>query len=121
MFQASDAAWQTVRLDVGKIEGAREGIWLANSDGTMLRQLTSDAEHLDFLPRWSSDGELIMFLRTDGQPYAGEAEGQGSSRAQLWLVRANGSGATLLITDLQRTGSYYGLFRWEDYVAWYQP
>ena len=119
-FQASEASWQTQRLDVGKIEGPREGIWIVEDHGEHTRQLTSNPEYLDFLPRWSADGELIMFLRTDGLPFADEAEREGSNRAELWLVRADGSDAELLLADVLRTGSYYGLFGWEDYVAWWR-
>jgi hypothetical protein len=35
-------------------------------------------------------------------------------------MRPDGSEQQPLVTDLLRIGSYYGLFDWQDYVAWYQ-
>ncbi len=120
-FQTSEASWNVaVRLDVGKFEGPKEGIWVANADGSDPRQLTSDPNALDFLPRWSADGEFILFVRTDGKPFAGDFGGEGSKSADLWMIRADGSDARLLVRNLLRTGSYYGLFNWEEYVAWYR-
>jgi len=121
VFQASEyRPDEFPTLDVGKIEGRKEGIWLVNADGTDPRQLTTGPEFLDFLPRWSGDGELILFLRTNGEPFSPNLSPLPGESAEIWIMRADGSEAHPLLTDLQRIGSYYGLFNWESYVAWHR-
>ncbi|MCH7879361.1 MAG: PD40 domain-containing protein [candidate division Zixibacteria bacterium] len=118
-FQSSQATWTTQRLDIGKFEGPREGIWVVDAEGGNARQLTADPDSLDFLPRWSADGESILFLRTNGQRMVNDlGTPEPEVHAEIWLMRADGSGAKLLTDDLQRIGSYYGLFQWEEVVAW---
>ena len=120
VFQASEPSSTVARLDVGKIEGPREGIWVADADGSNERQLTSDPDNLDFAPRWSADGELVLFVRTDGKQFGSDGTPEGEVRAELWMMRGDGSGARSLVTDAMRLGSYYGLFAWEQTVAWWQ-
>ncbi len=68
VFQASETRTNIAPgLDVGKIEGPKEGIWVVNADGSDPRQLTSYPNYLDFFPQWSADGQSIMFVRTDGK------------------------------------------------------
>jgi hypothetical protein len=119
-FQASETSLRlNPRMEVGKIEGAREGIWVADTDGANARQLTSDPDMLDFAPRWSADGELVLFVRTDGKQFGSEPTPEGVARAELWMVHADGSSARPLVTDAMRLGSYYGLFDWETSIAWW--
>ncbi len=119
VFQTSQATWTTQRLDIGKLEGPNEGIWVVDADGSNPRQLTSDPDRLDFLPRWSADGEYILFVRTNGRSMVNDVgTPEPDAHAEIWLMRADGSGAKPLADDLQRIGSYYGLFQWEDMVAW---
>lgn len=120
VFQASEPSNVVARLDVGKIEGPREGIWVADADGSNARQLTSDPAALDFFPRWSADGELIVFLRTTGDRFVNDlGTADPNAHAELWIMRSDGSGARLLLDDVLRIGSYYGLFAWEQVVAWW--
>ena len=120
-FQASEARRDAMpRLDVGKIEGSREGIWVVDADGANLRQLTFDPDYLDFYPRWSADGELVMFVRTDGEGFRENRASLPGAHAEIWLVRPDGSEAKRLTSDLLRISSYYGLFDWDDYVAWHR-
>jgi len=122
VFQASEPSNVVARLDIGKIEGPREGIWLADADGSNARQLTSDPASLDFFPRWSADGELIVFLRTTGERFVNDlGTPDPDAHAELWIMRSDGSGARRLLDDVLRIGSYYGLFPWEQVVAWWQP
>ncbi len=110
---------RTQRLDIGKFEGPNEGIWVVDAEGGNSRQLTAEPDSLDFLPRWSADGEFILFLRTNGQRMVDDlGTPESEAHAEIWLMRTDGSGAKLLADDLQRIGSYYGLFQWEDMVAW---
>jgi DNA-binding CsgD family transcriptional regulator len=121
VFQASESRWESQRLDIGKIEGPHEGIWVADADGTNARQLTSDPRYLDFLPQWSADGDSIVFVRTNGQRYVNEVgTPDADAHAELWIMRSDSSDARPLIADLQRIGSYYGLFGWEQNLAWYR-
>jgi Tol biopolymer transport system component len=62
-------------------QSARSGlpqIWLSNSDGTMLRQLTFFDQGLTGSPRWSPDGRRIAFDSS--------SEGQG----EIYVVSAEG-------------------------------
>ena len=105
-FQASEAGFPN--LNSGKVEGPKEGIWVVDANGANLRQLTSDPDYLDFYPRWSADGDLILFIRTT------------PDRAELWAMRPDGSEAKRLVSDLLRIGSYYGLFTWDELLAWHR-
>ena len=64
-------------------------IWVMNSDGSGLRQLTFSAKG-DYHPRWSPDGREIAFLSS-------REEG-----VQIWLMAADG-GEARRITDLKIT------------------
>ena len=80
----------------------------------------SDPASLDFFPRWSADGELIVFLRTTGERFVNDlGTPDPDAHAELWIMRSAGSGARLLLDDVRRIGSYYGLFPWEQVVAWW--
>ncbi len=121
VFQASEARTDIMpRLDVGKIEGPKEGIWIVNADGSNPRQLTSDPQYLDVFPQWSAGSQSIMFVRTDGKQFVNQSTPAPDAHAEIWIMRANGSDARPLTTDLLRIGSYYGLFGWGQDLAWYR-
>jgi eukaryotic-like serine/threonine-protein kinase len=61
-------------------------IFVINTDGTGLRQVTGDAEG-DRVPRWSHDGEWISFFSGRG------------GKLQPWRIRADGSELQLLAAD----------------------
>jgi len=54
-------------------------LYVARADGTGLRQLTSGAESIDRMPRWSPDGQWIAFHSIRGKDQF------------LWKIRADGS------------------------------
>ena len=58
-------------------------VYVARTDGTSLRQLTSDAA-IDRVPRWAPDGGWIAFFSNRSGPYA------------VWKVHADGSGLQLM-------------------------
>ena len=53
-------------------------IYIARSDGSALRQLTSDTA-IDRLPRWSPDGKWLAFFSTRAGPL------------HVWMIRPDGS------------------------------
>jgi Tol biopolymer transport system component len=63
--------------------GAQEDLFVANADGTRLRQLTSDAAR-DRAVSWSADGETLLF------------QSNRSGAHHIWSVRADGSRLTRL-------------------------
>jgi Tol biopolymer transport system component len=65
---------------VGAVDaGTASPLWIVNSDGTGLRQLTTDGAN-DYRPTWSPDGSHIAFVSTrDGN-------------AEIYVMNADGSG-----------------------------
>jgi dipeptidyl aminopeptidase/acylaminoacyl peptidase len=64
----------------------RTDLWLARTDGTELRRLTTH-EAADFNPRWSPTGKTVWFISTR------------SGSAQVWYKRIDG-GEAVQVTDL---------------------
>ena len=59
-------------------------LYVARSDGTGLRQLTSGADPIDRMPRWSPDGQWIAFHSIRGKDqYLWKIRPDGSDRQQL--------------------------------------
>ncbi|HEU4323285.1 MAG TPA: hypothetical protein VFS21_09040 [Roseiflexaceae bacterium] len=94
---------------------AQRHIWSAHADGTERRRLTDDPAYRDERPRWSDDGESILFARLDQK-----------GQASVWLMQANGSGLTLvansLTIDQDNPGQpgYFGYIPWDNAFAWHQ-
>ena len=58
----------------------QEDVFVVNTDGTDLRQLTNDPER-DRVPSWSPDGKLLYFYSVRGTP-----------NWETWSIRPDGSG-----------------------------
>jgi TolB protein len=78
----------------------REEIWVANPDGSGLRQIThAPANYVDSQPDWAPGGRNLIFTRCaplNGQVYSG--------RCTVWRVEANGGGLRLLDRRCTRVG-----------------
>ena len=86
----------------------RRSIWLLSADGRTRRFLTAPPPgRSDELPRWTSDGRGILFVRSG--PTSRDAVARGS----LYLVRLDGTLAGPLV-DLGPTGNYYGRYGWAE-------
>ncbi|HEY6137702.1 MAG TPA: protein kinase [Thermoanaerobaculia bacterium] len=74
--------------------GAQEDVFVANADGTRLRQLTNDAAR-DRSVSWSADGKTLYFFSDRGGSY------------RIWRIGADGSGLTAVTddADLKRVGA----------------
>jgi Tol biopolymer transport system component len=72
---------------VGDIDaGSASPLWIVNSDGTGLKQLTFDGAN-DMRPTWSPDGARIAFVSTrDGN-------------AEIYVMNADGTGQTNITND----------------------
>jgi Tol biopolymer transport system component len=72
---------------VGDIsEGSTSPLWIVNSDGSGLKQLTFDGAN-DMRPTWSPDGARIAFVSTrDGN-------------AEIYVMNADGTGQTNITND----------------------
>jgi Tol biopolymer transport system component len=87
-----------------------EGIWI--TDFAKRKQLTSSAEWADWSPRWSRNGEWILFIRS------GPESDDGSYEEQLWMLRPDGTGlrmaADMTSSDIE---SYRRDYRYD----WWTP
>ncbi|GAB4210699.1 MAG: hypothetical protein OHK0022_44200 [Roseiflexaceae bacterium] len=94
---------------------AQRHIWSARADGSGRQRLTNDPAYRDERPRWSADGQSILFARLDQQ-----------GQASVWLMRADGSDQTLvansLTIDQDSPGQpgYFGYIPWDNAFAWHQ-
>ena len=87
-------------------------VWLLRP---MRRQLTRPpAGASDELPRWTTDGRGVFFVRTRQVGRTLHARGK------LHLARLDGSVSGPL-ADLGTTGNYYGQYGWADQVDVFQP
>jgi eukaryotic-like serine/threonine-protein kinase len=73
--------------------GVQEDVFVANTDGTRLRQLTNDAAK-DRVVTWSPDGKTLYFHSNREGPY------------QIWSIRTDGSGLARVTdaAELKRIG-----------------
>lgn len=96
---------------------ASRQLWIVHADGSQAKQLTSDASWTDEGPRWSPNGQWIVFVR-----WHLSARDQ-SPHAELWAIRPDGSGEQRLVANLDlplgfnRGFGYYGAFDWSDSFA----
>lgn len=87
-------------------------IWVRDQADGLPRQLTGDPLFRDEYPRWSADGEHLLFTRMtrDG-------------RASVWLIAAAGSTPRRLIDELTPAPDWFsndGHIPWGDLLDWWQ-
>jgi eukaryotic-like serine/threonine-protein kinase len=71
--------------------GTQEDLFVIETDGTHLRQLTNDI-HKDRSPCWSSDGKRIAFLSNRGGKY------------EIWTINSDGSGLEQITQTKETVG-----------------
>lgn len=69
-----------------------DNVWVMDSQGENLKQLTNAPTWENTFPRWSPDGSEIVFIR--GESFMSEDK---YGPAGLWAVKADGSGERLVI------------------------
>lgn len=84
-------------------------IWLLAADGSSRRRLTTapDVATSDEAPRFSRDGEVVLFWRT-------RADGRGA----LYGVRVDTGRIYGPLAHGGPTGNYYGRYSWHDASDW---
>ncbi|TAK32809.1 MAG: hypothetical protein EPO21_14535 [Chloroflexota bacterium] len=93
-----------------KQAGGQRRIWVMAPDGSGKHQLTDDARFQDERPRWSADGDHLLFARLEGE------------QAQLWLMRADGSDLKQVVDELTPSPGwfgYYGYIEWGQLYDWW--
>ena len=81
-------AWSPDGREIAYSPDARssEAIWVMDADGAHARPVTHPGSGVDLRPAWSPDGKRIAFEReTERAPYV-----------SIWIVNADGTGATRL-------------------------
>ena len=98
--EGSDPRWSP---DGKKIVFGYNGeIWVVDSDGTNLMQLTNTAYIQEVLPSFSPDGKQIVYTSNEGK------NGKPSTDLNIWYMDADGSSKTQL-TELDS---------WDSWPVW---
>jgi dipeptidyl aminopeptidase/acylaminoacyl peptidase len=110
------AATATPNADERRFGTADRTIWLLATDGSS-RRLLIGAEGdavADEAPRWSGDGDWLLFVERDRRSAA---------PGTLMLARLSGTGATVVgpVATLPGEVGYYGHYDWNSVSDWYQP
>jgi len=77
-------------------------VWVMNADGSVETQLTQNVDHNNIQPRWSPDGNWIVYASDEGK------DSRGVNNFDIWMMRADGTRKTQLTTN----GS------WDDSPTW---
>jgi TolB protein len=77
----------------------RKQLWLMNGHGGEETQLSANTEHDVIDPRWSPDGEWLVFASDEGR------DSEGRHNFDIWAVRPDGSDKTQLTTNGSRDDS----------------
>src|SRR3569833_746766 len=81
----------------------------STSEVESARQITH-GKSLDSYPRWSPDGKHLAFLRTPHEDEVDEADVDGDSKAQVWVLPMDGFGGEAeKLTDAKEG---IGVFDW---------
>ncbi len=77
-------------------------IWVMNADGSVETQLTQNIDHSCIQPRWSPDGNWVVYASDEGKDV------RGANNFDIWMMRSDGTRKTQLTTN----GS------WDDSPTW---
>jgi Tol biopolymer transport system component len=117
-----DARWIAVTDTYNQTETADRaiprGLWLLATDGSSRQLVVPGTEGSPELPRWSSDGTLVLVVLRSGERW--------SSPGRLALVRLNPSSGHLIhelepIANLGRAPGPGGHQQWSSISDWYRP
>ena len=98
-----------------RFDALERSIWVSAAGSDPVRLIGHDGDGLsDEFPRWSADGEYLLFVRHAARPQA---------RAQLVLARVRGHAAHVLgpVAKLSPQLGYYGHDDWAAVSDWYRP
>ena len=68
---------------------AESDLWMASLDGKSVRRLTNDDTYSEFKPRFSPDGQKLVFARPKNNPIA--PTGVFWSDSDVWTIRRDGT------------------------------
>jgi dipeptidyl aminopeptidase/acylaminoacyl peptidase len=117
-----DARWVAVTDTYNQTEIADRaiprGLWLLATDGSSRRLVVPGTEAAPELPRWSSDGSVVLVVLRTGSRW--------SSPGRIALVRINPSSGHLIkelepIANLGRAPGPGGHQQWSSISDWYRP
>jgi hypothetical protein len=95
-------------------------VYLLRSDGALVRRLSQPgaADLSDEAPRFSRDGDWVLFVRSRVVTVGISAYSQDT----IELVRASGAGTAVPVLSFTSGDfSYYDHFDWPAEIDWYQP
>jgi len=95
--EGSDPRWSPDGKKI--VFGYNNEIWVVDSDGTNLMQLTNTSDIQEALPSFSPDGRQIVYTSNEGK------NGKAISDLNIWTMNADGSGKTQL-TELDSWDSW---------------
>jgi hypothetical protein len=84
--------WSTSRAH------SKHDIWIMNADGTDQKAVTSSPDNVDWFPRFSSDGNTILFCRSKAG-WVSENDAEMNDKWDLWTVKTDGTGEKKVVEN----------------------
>ncbi len=104
------------------LQGRR--IWVVGADRGDKHRLTSDIAYRDEFPRWSRDGQHILFVRAQNlnppELWNTPDGAKEQLKAEVWIMRADGSEQRKVAGGLPDGCGYYGFIDWSQHLDWFR-